>query len=87
MRQRDKQAPQRAEETVGHSRRATRRHFSAADKIRVCRLMRCPVPPPPSCSMLFHPKKVTATKTPTNSMTVPDRSFRQRSSRSITASI
>lgn len=35
MRQRDKQAPQRAEETVRHIRRATRRHFSAKKKIRI----------------------------------------------------
>ena len=35
MRQRDKQAPQSAEETVRDIRRATRRHFSAEDKIRI----------------------------------------------------
>jgi transposase len=34
MRQRDK-APQSAEETVRNIRRATRRHFSAEDKIRI----------------------------------------------------
>jgi hypothetical protein len=32
MRQRDKQAPQSAEETI---RRATRRHFSAEEKTRI----------------------------------------------------
>ena len=35
MRQRDKQAPQGAEETVRDIRRATRRHFSAEEKIRI----------------------------------------------------
>ena len=35
MRQRDKQAPQSAEETVRDIRRATRRHFSAEGKIRI----------------------------------------------------
>ena len=35
MRQREKQAPQSAEETVRDIRRATRRHFSAEDKIRI----------------------------------------------------
>jgi len=35
MRQRDKQAPQSAEETVRDIRRATRRHFSAEEKIRI----------------------------------------------------
>jgi transposase len=35
MRQRDKQASQNAEETVRDIRRATRRHFSAEDKIRI----------------------------------------------------
>ena len=35
MRQRDKQAPQSAEETVREIRRATRRHFSAEEKIRI----------------------------------------------------
>ena len=35
MRQRDKRAPQSAEETVRTIRRATRRHFSAEDKIRI----------------------------------------------------
>jgi transposase len=35
MRQRDKQASQSAEETVRDIRRATRRHFSAEDKIRI----------------------------------------------------
>jgi transposase len=35
MRQRDKQAPQNAEETVRDIRRATRRHFSAEEKIRI----------------------------------------------------
>ena len=35
MRQRDKQAPQSAEETVSDIRRATRRHFSAEEKIRI----------------------------------------------------
>src|SRR6187401_3108368 len=35
MRQRDKQAPPSAEETVRDIRRATRRHFSAEDKIRI----------------------------------------------------
>ena len=35
MRQRTKQAPQSAEETVRDIRRATRRHFSAEDKIRI----------------------------------------------------
>jgi hypothetical protein len=34
MRQRDKQAPQNAEETVRDVRRATRRHFSAEEKVR-----------------------------------------------------
>lgn len=33
MRQRDKQAPHSAEKTVRDIRRATRRHFSADDKI------------------------------------------------------
>jgi hypothetical protein len=33
MRQRDKQAPQNAEETVRDIRRATRRQFSAEEKI------------------------------------------------------
>jgi len=35
MRQRDKQAPQSAEETVRDIRRATRRHFSAEEKVRI----------------------------------------------------
>ena len=35
MRQRDKQAPLSAEETVRDIRRATRRHFSAEEKIRI----------------------------------------------------
>ncbi len=35
MRQRDKQAPRSAEETVRDIRRATRRHFSAEEKIRI----------------------------------------------------
>ena len=35
MRQRQKQAPQSAEETVRDIRRATRRQFSAEDKIRI----------------------------------------------------
>ena len=35
MRQRDKQAPQSAEETVRDIWRATRRHFSAEEKIRI----------------------------------------------------
>ena len=35
MRQRDKEAPQNAEETVRDIRRATRRHFSAEEKIRI----------------------------------------------------
>jgi hypothetical protein len=35
MRQRDKQASQSAEETVRDIRRATRRHFSAEEKIRM----------------------------------------------------
>ncbi len=35
MRQRDKQAPQSAEQTVRDIRRATRRHFSAEEKIRI----------------------------------------------------
>src|SRR5665648_1280162 len=35
MRQRDKQAPPSAEETVRDIRRATRRHFSAEEKIRI----------------------------------------------------
>jgi transposase len=35
MRQRDKQALQSAEETVRDIRRATRRHFSAEEKIRI----------------------------------------------------
>lgn len=35
MRQRDKQAPQSAEEAVRGIRRATRRHFSAEEKIRI----------------------------------------------------
>jgi transposase len=35
MRQRDKQAPQNAEETVRDIRRATRRQFSAEEKIRI----------------------------------------------------
>jgi len=35
IRQRDKQAPQNAEETVRDIRRATRRHFSAEEKIRI----------------------------------------------------
>ena len=35
MRQREKQAPQSAEETVRDIRRATRRHFSAEEKIRI----------------------------------------------------
>src|SRR6202158_4854635 len=35
MRQRDKQAPQSAEETVRDIRRAPRRHFSAEEKIRI----------------------------------------------------
>ena len=38
MRQHGKQqAPQSAEETVRDIRRATRRHFSAEEKIRICR--------------------------------------------------
>ena len=36
MIQRDKQAPQSAEETVRDIRRATRRHFSSEDKCRSC---------------------------------------------------
>ena len=35
MRQRDKQGPQSAEETVRDIRRATRWHFSAEEKIRI----------------------------------------------------
>src|SRR6202011_583946 len=35
MRQRDKQAPQSAEKVVKDIRRATRRHFSAEEKIRI----------------------------------------------------
>jgi hypothetical protein len=35
MRQRDKQAPQSAEETVRDIRRATRRHFSAEERSTV----------------------------------------------------
>ena len=35
MRQRNKQAPQSAEEAVRDIRRATRRQFSAEDKIRI----------------------------------------------------
>jgi transposase len=35
MRQRNKQAPQSAKETIRDIRRATRRHFSAKDKIRI----------------------------------------------------
>jgi len=35
MRQRDKQAPQNAEETVKDIRRATSLHFSAEEKIRI----------------------------------------------------
>lgn len=35
MRQKDKQAPQSAEEAVRDIRRATRRHFSAEEKIRI----------------------------------------------------
>jgi transposase-like protein len=35
MRQHNKQAPQSAEETVRDIRRATRRHFSAEEKIRI----------------------------------------------------
>ena len=35
MRQREKQARQSAEETVRDIRRATRRHFSAEEKIRI----------------------------------------------------
>jgi transposase len=35
MRQRNKQAPQNAEETVREIRRATRRQFSAEEKIRI----------------------------------------------------
>ena len=35
MRQRDKQTPQNAEETVRDIRRATRRQFSAEEKIRI----------------------------------------------------
>ena len=35
MRQRNKQAPQSAEEAVRDIRRATRRHFSAEEKIRI----------------------------------------------------
>jgi transposase len=35
MRQRDKQTPQSADETVRDIRRATRRHFSAEEKIRI----------------------------------------------------
>ena len=35
MRQRDKQTPQSAEETVRDIRRATRRQFSAEEKIRI----------------------------------------------------
>jgi transposase len=35
MRQRNKQAPQNAEETVRDIRRATRRQFSAEEKIRI----------------------------------------------------
>ena len=35
MRQRDKQVAQSAEETVRDIRRATRRHFSAEEKIRI----------------------------------------------------
>ena len=41
MRQRDKhQAPQSAEETVKDIRRATRRHFSAEEKIRTANAQR-----------------------------------------------
>ena len=35
MRQRDKQAPKSAEETLRDIRRAARRHFSAEEKIRI----------------------------------------------------
>jgi len=35
MRQRDQQAPESAEKTVRDIRRATRRHFSAEEKIRI----------------------------------------------------
>jgi hypothetical protein len=35
MRQRDKQAPQSTEEAVRDIRRATRRHFSAEERIRI----------------------------------------------------
>ena len=35
MRQPDKQAPQSAEETVRDIRRATTRHFSAEEKVRI----------------------------------------------------
>src|SRR6185436_10531914 len=35
MRQRDKQAPPSAEETVRDIRRATRKHYSAEEKIRI----------------------------------------------------
>jgi transposase len=35
MRQRDKQVPNSAEETVRDIRRTTRRHFSAEEKIRI----------------------------------------------------
>ncbi len=35
MRQKDRQTPQSAEETVRDIRRATRRHFSAEEKIRI----------------------------------------------------
>jgi transposase InsO family protein len=35
MRQKDKQAPHSAEQTVRDIRRATRRHFSAEEKIRI----------------------------------------------------
>jgi len=35
MRQRDKQAPQNAKETVKDIRRATSLHFSAEEKIRI----------------------------------------------------
>lgn len=34
-RQRNKQTPQSAEDTVGDIRRAIRRHFSAEEKIRI----------------------------------------------------
>jgi transposase-like protein len=43
MRERHKQAPQSAEETVRDIRRATRRHFSAEEKIRIVETSHLPV--------------------------------------------